>query len=412
MRQVSERTLLFLIGAVQAVNILDFMMVMPMGPFFAEGLGFSLSQVSWLGGSYTASAAISGIACSFFLDRFDRRRALGLSLLGLVLGTVAGGFATSLHTLMAARVIAGAFGGPATSVAMSIIADVFPPERRGRALGAVMGAFSVASVFGVPAGLKLAQLGGWQLPFFGVGAVAFLVTLAVIALLPPMTGHLERVQTGPRPSPLKAVSTPLAALSLVTTILIFTANFAIVPNIAGYLQNNLGYPANRMDVLYGAGGAASFLVMQLVGRLVDRFGAPPVATFGAAVYIAILFTVFVTGAAGLPVLPLFIGFMCAQSFRMVPMNALTSRVPQPAERASFMSAQSAAQHLASAGGAFLSTAFLTELPDHRLAGMDRVAMLAITLSAVAPALLVTLNRWVLAREAAAASLKTAAVPVQ
>jgi predicted MFS family arabinose efflux permease len=59
-------------------------------------------------------------------------------MLGLVLGTLSGAFAQGLGTLMLARVIAGAFGGPATSLAYSIIADIIPPERRGRAMGAVI----------------------------------------------------------------------------------------------------------------------------------------------------------------------------------------------------------------------------------------------------------------------------------
>ena len=73
----SERSIILLIGAVQFVNILDFMMVMPLGPFFAGPLGIPASRIGVVGGSYTAAAALSGIACSFFLDRFDRRKALG-----------------------------------------------------------------------------------------------------------------------------------------------------------------------------------------------------------------------------------------------------------------------------------------------------------------------------------------------
>ena len=76
---------------------------------------------------------------------------------------------------MLARVIAGAFGGPATSLSLSIIADVVPPARRGRAMGAVMGAFSIASVLGVPLGLWLARLGGWRMPFLVVAGFGVVV---------------------------------------------------------------------------------------------------------------------------------------------------------------------------------------------------------------------------------------------
>jgi predicted MFS family arabinose efflux permease len=107
----SERLLIFLVGAIQFVNILDFMMVMPLGPDFAKALGISTAHLGVVGGSYTAAAAVAGIVAAPLLDRFDRRTALGVALFGLVIGTAAGALARGLSTLVLARAIAGAFGG-------------------------------------------------------------------------------------------------------------------------------------------------------------------------------------------------------------------------------------------------------------------------------------------------------------
>src|ERR1700682_4919573 len=150
-----ELAVVLLVAAVQFVNILDFVMVMPMGPDFAAALGIPSSGLRLIGGSYTAAAAVRGLVSSLFLDRFDRRPALGICMVGLVVGTALGGLANDLTTLMIARMVAGAFGGPATSLAFSIVADVVPPERRGRATGVVMGAVSIAQVFVVPSVLGL-----------------------------------------------------------------------------------------------------------------------------------------------------------------------------------------------------------------------------------------------------------------
>jgi predicted MFS family arabinose efflux permease len=95
-----ERRVLFIVGAVQFVNVLDFMMVMPLGPDFAQSLSIPASRLGLIGGSYTAAAAVSGLAGALFLDRFDRRSALALAMLGLVVGTAAGAFATGLGSLM------------------------------------------------------------------------------------------------------------------------------------------------------------------------------------------------------------------------------------------------------------------------------------------------------------------------
>ena len=148
-----ERFILFLVGAVQFVNILDFMMVMPLGPDYAALLGITSSQLGWIGGSYTAAAAVSGLVASLFIDREDRRHALLFCLAGLSVATALGGIAWDFTSLVLARICAGAFGGPATSLAWSIVADVIEPARRGQAMGKVMGAFSIASIVLVPFGL-------------------------------------------------------------------------------------------------------------------------------------------------------------------------------------------------------------------------------------------------------------------
>src|SRR5687767_11935615 len=171
---VSERAVIFLIGAVQFVNILDFVMVMPLAPYFSAALGIDSADNGLVAGSYTAAASIAGLAGGYFLDRFDRRKALAVCMLGLVLATAAAGLATGLYSMLVARVCAGLFGGPATSLALAIIADVIPAERRGKALGAVMAAFSVAQVVGQPLSLKAATLGGWRAPFLGVAAMGLL----------------------------------------------------------------------------------------------------------------------------------------------------------------------------------------------------------------------------------------------
>lgn len=392
----SERTLVFLVGAVQFINILDFMMVMPLGPDFAASLGIPTSHIGWIGASYTAAASLSGLAGSLFLDRFDRRSALAVAMLGLVLGTAAGGLATGLVTLMAARVVAGAFGGPATSVSLSIIADVVPMERRGKAMGAVMGAFSAASVLGVPAGLVLSQHGGWRAPFFCVAALGLAITGLALWFMPKMRGHL-----GVRPgrgdvagggSALTMFRRPTVLLALAAPVTMMLAAFSIVPNLATYFQYNAGYPRERLPLLYLVGGAISFFVLRLVGSLVDRFGAPRISVVGTTLYVTLLYVGFINRVAAIPIMVLFVTFMMSNNFRQVAMSTTSSRVPSPTERARFMSIQSAVQHMASAVASAGASALLVEREDHSLGRMPLVAGGAAFFAALLPLLLWQIDR--------------------
>jgi predicted MFS family arabinose efflux permease len=398
---VSEGRLLFLVSAVQFVNILDFMMVMPLGPDFAKDLAIPVTALGLIGGSYTAAAAASGVVCSRFLDRFDRRSALAAMMLGLVIATALGGLAQDLTMLIAARVLAGIFGGPATSLSLSIIADVIPAERRGRALGTVMGAFSAATVLGLPISLELARVGSWRTPFFAVAAMGLVVAASALLMMPKLTLHLAELRTTVERPLWVFVQEPAVFVALVATATVMTAAFSVIPNISTYIQHNMHYPRDNLSVLYLAGGGVSFITMRLIGRYVDSLGAPRVSAIGTVLFVGILFVSFVIEWRAVPVIALFVVFMSAMAIRNVSMSALTSRVPAPFERARFMSLQSAVQHLASSLGAFVSSLILTERPDHSLRGMPTIASVAIGLALLLPVLLAQTERLVRARDGGA-----------
>lgn len=373
----SERRIVLLLGAVHFVNILDFMMVMPLGPDFARELGIAESALGVVGGAYTAAAAVAGLAGATVLDRFDRRAALALTLTGLFVGTLGGAFATGMGTLVAARVVAGAFGGPATAVAHAILADTIPVERRGRALGAVMGAFSVSSVFGVPFGLEVAHRWGWRAPFLVVAGMGVVVAAAAIALLPSLTAHRTRREDAPSFTALLAIPGGVAA-GLGATLL-YASGFLIIPNISSWFQGNLGVPREDLGWLYLAGGSASFVVLRVLGRAVDRFGSARVLAASSVVVVGVMIACF-GYALALPPFLWFVFFMSGTAGRNVAWQTLTSKVPTPATRARFMSLQSALQHGASAAAALVSAALLSPRPGGGLLGMERVVVLAVGLS--------------------------------
>jgi predicted MFS family arabinose efflux permease len=394
---------------VQFINVVDFVMVLPLGPDFARALGIPAHQLGLVAGSYTAAAAIVGLLAASFLDRFDRRRALLVAMLGLVTGTLAGGFATGLGSMVFARVLAGTFGGPATSLAMSILSDAVPAERRGRAMGKVMGAFSLAAVVGVPAGLELARLGGWQLPFFVIAGLGFVVAFGVAAAMPPMRSHLGGVSNAGLPARALGafVRDDAVLLALLGTSVAMIGSFSIISNMSAYVQFNLGYPREQLGLLYMAGGSVSFFSMRLAGWSVDRWGAPSVVSAGTALVVTVIGLGFLGERSVVPVLGIFVGFMLANSTRIVALNTLTTRVPSPVDRARFMSLQSAVQHLSTSIGAGLSSWVLHERADQHLEGMAGLAVFAILMSLALPIVVLLLQRRVHARTAAQ---NAAAVP--
>jgi predicted MFS family arabinose efflux permease len=288
-----------------------------------------------------------------------------------------------------------------------------------------MGAFSAASVLGVPMGLRLATWGGWRMPFIVVAAMGAVVGILALWKMPPMRGHIvvvgnpERVPEPSRdglapakparpqaiaghrgPRLLTLLGDGTIRLSLATNALVMLTAFLVVPNIAPHLLQNLGYPRARLDLGYMVGGATSFLIMRVAGHAIDRHGPARVSVVGTALMIGVLYFAFIApgtiGVAG--VLAVFVVFMGGMSVRNVSMSSLSTRVPRGDQRAGYMSLQSTAQHVFSATGAFVSSRLLHEAPGGRLTGVATVSTISAVLALGLPPLLAVIDRRVRARE--------------
>ncbi|MDH4120737.1 MAG: MFS transporter [Deltaproteobacteria bacterium] len=374
----SQGSMIFMLAAVQFVNILNFMIVMPLGPDFAEHLNIPLSHLGIIGGSYTLAAGVGGVMASVFLDKLGRRQALLLSLGGMTIGTGLGGLAQGYPDMILSRVAAGLFAGPSMAVVMAILSDVVVPEKRGRAMGVVMSAFSLASILGVPAGLELAHRWGWQAAFWGMGLLGLILVTAVWRVLPPMREHLAHPHPG---SFLSGYTSMLANPNILTmllmTVVVMGGQFMLIANLAAYIQVNLGYPREGLGMLYLVGGVVSFFATRLAGPLVDRNGGFTVAA-GATVILALVFWGgFIHQPVLIPVLVIYVGFMLGSSFRMVAFSTLSSRLPKPQERGRFMSLQTAVQNFSAALGAMASSLLLSEGPGGVLVGMDWMAYISL-----------------------------------
>ncbi|WP_416547307.1 MFS transporter [Limnohabitans sp. DCL3] len=340
-----ERWLLLTLAGIQFTHILDFMIMMPLGPQFTALFGISNAQFGLLVSAYTLSAGFSGLMAATYIDRFSRKQLLLVmySLFGLA--TLACALAPDYMWLMVARVAAGLFGGVLSALSQTIVADVIPFERRGRAMGVVMTSFSVSTVAGVPLGLFLAAHFNWHAPFVGIAALVGLLVLGAWQTLPRLDAHLhhpDRVsvwrgigQVVVEPNHLKAFG--------VSGLMMF-AGFTVIPYITIYLQSNAGMQTAEVPWIYLCGGVATLLSARYFGRLTDRVGKVRMfQRLAVAVTVPLMATTLSQGLPLWGLLTISTLFFTVMSGRMIPGMAMISSAVEPRLRGTFMTLNSAVQ---------------------------------------------------------------------
>lgn len=379
-RQIRERPVLWALAAIQFTTILDFLIVMPLGPQYMRVLKINAGQFGLIVSAYALSAGVCGVAAGFVLDRFDRKSALLWLYAGFGLGTLCCALAPSYPLLVAARVVAGAFGGVSAALILAIIGDVVPPERRGRAMGLVMSSFSVASICGVPLGLALATHLSWHVPFFALAGLSLVILAATGKVLPPLRGHLRHHGAGNGLSRmLGVIREPSHLMAFLFMAVLTCAGFLVFPYISSYMVSNVGLTEAQLPLIYLAGGLCTLVSLNWIGRWADRAGKLRVfmiVSLTTAVPILLL--------TNLPRVPLAFAvatttlLMVCMSGRMVPAMALMTGSVEARHRGGFMSVNSAVQQFAAGFAAYASGSIMGQTHDGQITRFPLVGLLSVT----------------------------------
>jgi predicted MFS family arabinose efflux permease len=367
-----ERSLLWLLALTQFTIIMDFMVMMPLGPQIMRSFQISPAAFATAVSAYSWCSGLSGLLAATYIDRFDRRRLLLAVYALFALSNLACACATSFPILLIARAFAGITGGVLGSVIMAIVSDVIPVARRGAATGTVMTAFSLAAVAGVPAGILLGAHFGWFAPFILLAALSVLIWVGGMRIVPTLSEHLGREQPALRsvlPALWRLLSNPRYLNAFALTFVVMVSHMLVIPFISPMLVANHGVAPAQLSWLYMTGGAATFFTSRFVGRLADRYGSRQV--FRLMVAVSLLPILFVTHLPSLPFIALllfFPVFMVTVSGRMVPMQALLTTVAEPATRGAFLSTNSALQALGSGCGAWLGGLLLSSNASGNIEG--------------------------------------------
>ena len=357
-----QKLVIFMLAVTQFTVILDFMVMSPLGDMLMKNLNISPTRFGIAVSAYAFSAGLSGLLTAGFADKFDRKKLLLFFYTGFIVGTLFCGLAHSYFELITARIITGLFGGVIGSVALAIITDLFTLQQRGRVMGFVQMGFGASQVLGVPIGLALANVWGWEAAFLMVAGLALVIAVFILTSMKPVTEHLafqnDRSAVGHL---LKTIASRQYRIGFTATALMSIGGFMMMPFGSAFAVNNLGVTYAQLPTLFMIAGVGSLFIMPIVGKLSDKKDKLKIFAV-ASIWLMVMCIVY----TNLSVIPFFVVvilnilMMMSVTSRMIPSMALVSAVPDSKDRGAFMSINSSLQQIAGGVAAAVAGMIVTQ----------------------------------------------------
>lgn len=377
---LSEKLILLLLASIQFTNIMDFMIMMPLGPQLMRLFAINPQQFSIIVSSYTFSAGFFGFLGAFFIDKFDRKRSLLFTYIGFTIGTFACALSPTYTFLIFARIFTGAFGGLLGAMVLSIVGDLIPFQRRGAAMGTVMAAFSMASVFGVPFGLYIATKFSWHAPFLFIGFFGIFITALISLYIPSMRSHIKdkTIKVNPFDVITDIIANKNQLLALLLSSLVIFGHFIIIPFLSPYMVSNVGFTEAQLTYIYLLGGGATIFTSPIVGKICDKYTSRKVFTIAA---LASTIPVFMlTNMPKLQVAYVLIVttmFFILGNGRMIPSQTMVMSAVTPESRGGFMSISSSVQQFTTGLASFVAGSIILKTSSGTLDNYQYVGYISV-----------------------------------
>lgn len=221
-------------------------------PFMISGVAVALPA---LGADLAAGATALSLVETLFLaaavaallpagrlgDAGDKAKLYKLGMAAFAATTILIGMVSSIGAVLALRFVQGVASAAVQAAGPALVADLVPPERRGRAFGIVIGSLYAGLTLGPICAGFLVDLWGWRAVFLAGGAL-------VLALLAPI--QLLLAASGRRPAP--------RSIHLPSTLLILASMLALVGGAATVREGALGYAGLALGLVL----LAAFVLLQ------------------------------------------------------------------------------------------------------------------------------------------------------
>ena len=316
-------------------------------PHIAGNMGASSDESTWVLTSYLVSNAIVLPISGWLVSLFGRKRFFLICISLFTVSSLLCGIAPTLAVLLASRVIQGIGGGGLQPMAQAILADTFPPEKRGLA-------FSVYGVTAVVAPSIGPTLGGWitdnytwrwiflmnlpvgilaiflvltyvedppflkrisfqesKIDYFGFGLLAvgvgflqivldkgqeddwfgsnFILTLTVISIICLVSLIVWELVVKEPILDFRLFKNVNFANSSLMMFMVGAASFSTTVLMPQFLQNLLGYTAESAGMVLSAAAILLLIELPMVGQLTSRIQARYLMAFGWATLTAAMF---------------------------------------------------------------------------------------------------------------------------
>ena len=356
----------------QFTVIFDFMVIAPLGALIIPAFHISPYQFGLVVSAYAFSAGISSLLTAGIADKYDRKKLLLFFYTGFILGTLFCGIVNDYLLLIIARIIAGMFGGVINSIVLAISVDLFSFSQRGQVMGYIQTSFAASQILGLPAGLFLSNHFGWNMPFILIAAIGFIAGIVIFFYMKPVDGHLKlNAEKRALKHLIQTVTTPRYILGFAATMLMSVGGFMIMPFASNFLVNNVKVGLFNLPIIYFITGIIAIFMGPLVGLASDKYGKFPVFFVGSIFSIAMILIYTNMGVTPLStVIIINVLLFAGITSRMIPSQALTSSLPDPKSRGSFMSISSSMQQLAGGFASVIAGLIVIENPDHTMGNFN------------------------------------------
>ncbi|MHA6533155.1 MFS transporter [Paenibacillus sp. BAC0078] len=167
-----QKAALLVVGIAIFLDMLIYGLVVPILPKYASALGASQTEIGLLFGSYALALFIATPIFGALSDRIGRRAPMLWGLLGLAAATLLFAFAEQYWMLIVARALQGLAAAITWTSGLAILADLYPSDERGKAMGLALSGQAAGILLGPSLGGWMYQLGGYRLPFLFAAALA------------------------------------------------------------------------------------------------------------------------------------------------------------------------------------------------------------------------------------------------